>query len=137
MGAVVGIAVLVGIVVLGTVISRARTSARKDANSSVKRSLSVSSTSDVERVRTAIAQGLVGAGLQQTGSFDNTQFFKVNSTVQLELKVWPEDGRTRASLAVPTIRSTAGRPVKLAPVGPAIAAAENAIRRIDPQAKLT
>jgi hypothetical protein len=136
-GAVVGILVLVGIVVVATMVSRARTTARKGSNSAIKSSLNVSSSRAVEQVRDAITQGLSGAGVQQTGSFDHTQFFRVNSALQLELKVWPEDGRTRATLAVPAVRQVAGRPVKLTPVRPAVAAAENAVRRLDPQANIT
>jgi len=136
-GTVIAILVLVAIVVVGTAISRGRTSARKDANSAVRKSLEVSSTRDVKDIRNAITQGLASAGLSETGSFDHTQFFRVNSTLQLELKVWPEDGNTRARLGVPSVRQVAGRPVKLAPVGNAIAAAEQAVRRVDPTARIT
>jgi len=135
-GTVIGIVVLVAIVVAATAVSRARTSARKNANTTVRRSLDVSSSRQVEEVRNAITQGLANAGLAQTGSFDHTRFFRVNSALQLELKVWPEDGTTRAQLQVPTVREVAGRPVKLAPVGSAIAAAEQAVRRLDPQARI-
>jgi hypothetical protein len=136
-GTVVGIAVLVGIVVVATAISRARTTARKDSNSAIKTSLTVSSSREVEQIRDAITQGLKSAGVQQTGSFDHTQFFRVNSALQLDLKVWAENGRTRATLAVPAVRQVAGRPVKLGPVGPAVAVAENAVRSLDPQANIT
>ena len=137
MGVVIGIVFLIAIVAVSTMVSRARTNARKSANSSVRQSLNVSSSRAVDELRAAINQGLASAGVRQSGSFDNTQFYRVNTSIQLELKVWAEEGRTLAHLAVPSVRSTAGRPVKLAPVRPAVAAAERAVRSLDPQAIIT
>jgi hypothetical protein len=130
------VVVLIALGVVGVLISKARTSARKSANSAIKKSLDISTSHDVDEVRTAIAQGLMSVGLRQTGSFDYVQFFRVNSTLQLELKVWPEDGQTRAHLGVPSVRENAGRPVKLAPASNAMAAAERAVRHLDPQAHI-
>jgi hypothetical protein len=137
MGVVIGIIVLLAIGVVGARISNNRTRTRKVANSAVRQSLNASSARSVDEVRQAINSGLATVGLTEIGKFDNSQFYRVNSALQLELKVWPSEGHTLARLAVPSVRSVKGRPVKLSPVEPAISAAERALQRIDPQVKFT
>ena len=137
MGTVIGILVLIGIGIVGLWISNTRTKARKGSNSAVRQSLNVSSSRSVDEVRAAIAHGLVTAGLTEIGEFDNSQFFKINTALQLELKVWPDEGRTLAKLTVPAVRSVSGRPVKLTPVGLAIAAAAQSVQRMDPQVHIS
>ncbi len=137
MGTFIGIVVLVAIVAVSVAISRARTSARKASNATVRTSLSVSSSRSPAELTDIIARGLTGAGLSETGSFDRTRFFRLNNLTQLELEVWGEDSQSRARLRLPTVRSQAGRPQRLAPVGSALAAVERSIRSADPTATIS
>jgi hypothetical protein len=132
LGAFVGILIIVAIGVIGTLASRARTTARKTANAQVRTALTMSSSRSPGELGDIIASGLAGAGLQESGSFDGTRFFRLNSLTQLELKVWSENSQSHARLYLPSVRSQSGRPQKLAPVGNALAAAERSVRSADP-----
>lgn len=134
MGTFIGIIVLVAIVAIPVVISRARTSARKATNAQVRTSLSMSSNRSPDELSDIIARGLADAGLRESGAFDGTRFFRLNNVTQLELRVWSEDSRSRARLHLPSVRSQSGRPQRLAPVGNALAAAEHSVRSADPTA---
>lgn len=137
MGAFVGILIIVAIGVIGTLASRARTTARKTANAQVRTALTMSSSRSPAELSDIIASGLAGAGLQESGSFDGTRFFRLNSLTQLELKVWSENSQSYARLHLPSVRSQSGRPQKLAPVGNALAAAERSVRSADPTATIS
>lgn len=132
MGTFVGILVLVAICVIGALVSRARTAARKTANAQVRTALTMSSRRSPGELSDIIASGLAGAGLRETGSFDGTRFFRLNNLTQLELKVWSDNSQSHARLYLPSVRSQSGRPQKLAPVGNALAAAEHSVRSADP-----
>lgn len=134
MGAFLGIIIVLALVAIPVSISRARTSARKASNATVRRSLDLTSTRSPGELGDIIARGLTGVGLTELNSFDGTRFFRLNKVTQLELKAWSEDSRSRARLYLPAVRSESGRPAKLAPVGNAMTAAENSVRRADPAA---
>ena len=137
MGTFIGIIILVAIVAIPVVISRARTSARKATNAQVRTSLSMTSNRSPDELSDIIARGLANAGLRESGAFDGTRFFRLNNVTQLELRVWSEDSRSRARLHLPSVRSQSGRPQRLAPVGNALAAAEHSVRRADPTATIS
>jgi hypothetical protein len=137
LGAFVGILFLVGIGVICALVSSARTSARKASNAITRSSLNVTSDQSAEQLSAIIARGLAGAGLRESGSFDGTRFFRLNSVTQLELRVWDEDGQSHARVYLPSVRSQSGRPQKLAPVGNALAAAERSVRSADPGATIS
>lgn len=137
MGTFIGIIVLVAIVAIPVVISRARTSARKATNAQVRTSLSMTSNRSPGELGDIIARGLANAGLRESGAFDGTRFFRLNNVTQLELRVWSEDSRSRARLHLPSVRSQSGRPQRLAPVGNALAAAEHSVRSADPTATVS
>lgn len=137
MGTFIGIIVLVAIVAIPVVISRARTSARKATNAQVRTSLSMTSSRSPGELGDIIARGLADAGLRESGAFDGTRFFRLNNVTQLELRVWSEDSRSRARLHLPSVRSQSGRPQRLAPVGNALAAAEHSVRSADPTATVS
>jgi hypothetical protein len=128
------ILVLVAIVAISAGLSRARTSGRKASNAQLRTSLTMISTRSPGELADIIARGLAGAGLRESGSFDGTRFFRLNNVTQLELSVWAEDSQSHARLHLPAVRSQAGRPQKLAPVGNALAAAERSVRSADSQA---
>jgi len=136
-GTFIGIIILVAIVAIPVVISRARTSARKATNAQVRTSLSMTSNRSPDELSDIIARGLANAGLRESGAFDGTRFFRLNNVTQLELRVWSEDSRSRARLHLPSVRSQSGRPQRLAPVGNALAAAEHSVRRADPTATIS
>jgi hypothetical protein len=133
-GTFIGIIILVAIVAIPVVISRARTSARKATNAQVRTSLSMTSNRSPGELSDIIARGLANAGLTESGAFDGTRFFRLNNVTQLELRVWSEDSRSRARLHLPSVRSQSGRPQRLAPVGNALTAAEHSVRSADPTA---
>jgi hypothetical protein len=133
-GTFIGIIVLVAIVAIPVAISRARTSARKASNASMRTSLSMTSSRSPGELSDIIARGLAGAGLRESGAFDGTRFFRLNNVTQLELRVWSEDSQSHARLHLPSVRSQSGRPQRLAPVGNALAAAEHSVRSADPTA---
>ena len=137
MGTFVGIIVLVAIIAIPVGISTARTSARKTANTSVRTSLTMTSSRSPGELSDIIARGLAGVGLRESGSFDGTRFFRLNNVTQLELRVWSEDSRSHARLHLPSVRSQSGRPQRLAPVGNALAAAEHSVRNADPTATVS
>lgn len=137
MGTFIGIIILVAIVAIPVVISRARTSARKATNAQVRTSLSMTSSRSPGELGDIIARGLADAGLRESGAFDGTRFFRLNNVTQLELRVWSEDSRSRARLHLPSVRSQSGRPQRLAPVGNALAAAEHSVRSADPTATVS
>jgi hypothetical protein len=136
-GTFIGIIILVAIVAIPVVISRARTSARKATNAQVRTSLSMTSNRSPDELSDIIARGLAHAGLRESGAFDGTRFFRLNNVTQLELRVWSEDSRSRARLHLPSVRSQSGRPQRLAPVGNALAAAEHSVRSADPTATIS
>jgi hypothetical protein len=136
-GTFIGIIILVAIVAIPVVISRARTSARKATNAQVRTSLSMTSNRSPGELSDIIARGLAGAGLRESGAFDGIRFFRLNNVTQLELRVWSEDSRSRARLHLPSVRSQSGRPQRLAPVGNALAAAEHSVRSADPTATIS
>ena len=134
MGAFLGVIIIVALVAIPVTISRARTSARKASNATVRTSLSMTSTRSPGELSDIIARGLTGVGLTELGSFDGTRFFRLNSVTQLELRVWSEDSQSHAHVHLPSIKSRSGRPQKLAPVGNALAVAEHSVRHSDPAA---
>lgn len=131
------IIVFVAIIAISAGISQARTSARKAANAQTRTSLSLTSSRSPGELSDIIARGLAGAGLRESGAFDGTRFFRLNNVTQLELRVWSEDSRSHARLHLPSVRSQAGRPQKLAPVGNALTAAEHSVRSADPTAVIS
>lgn len=137
MGTFIGIIVLVAIIAISVSISKARTSARKASNASVRTSLNMTSSRNPDELSDIIARGLAGAGLRESGSFDGTRFFRLNNLTQLELKVWSEDSQSHAQLHLPSVRSQSGRPQRLAPVRNALAAAEDSVRNADPTATIS
>jgi hypothetical protein len=136
-GTFIGIVVLIAIVALGFAVSRARTSARKASNATVRTSLSMTSSRSPADLADIIVRGLAGVGLSETGSFDGTRFFGLNNLTQLELKVWSEDSQSHARLHLPSVRSQSGRPQRLGPVGNALAAVERSVRGADQTATIS
>jgi hypothetical protein len=137
LGTFVGILALIAIVAVSVGVSRARTSARKAANAQVRTTLNMTSSRSPGELSDIIARGLAGVGLKETGSFDGTRFFRLNNLTQLELKVWSEESQSHARLHLPSVRSQAGRPQRLAPVGNALDAAERSVRSADPTATIS
>lgn len=130
----IGLLVIVGLVVVGMGISTAVTKARKVSNASVRTSLQIRSTRPASDLGSIVGESLRAAGLSKVGSFDGTQFFRLNATTQLEVKVRPTDGGSSATVRMPSVRSTNGRPQRLSPVGVALERARASICSCDPTA---
>jgi hypothetical protein len=129
-----GILILVGICIVVAITSRAITANRKAVNANVRQSLRVTSDKSEDELARIVALGLTQAGLTNAGHFDNTQYFRLNSCIQMEVKVQPDGGRSQATISLPSVRSSEGRPQALRPVGKALDVAASSIRQSDPGA---
>ena len=132
----VGILILVALGVVLAIASRAATARRTVVNSTVRRSLCVTSDKPAPELAAIVALGLRQGGLKDAGSFDETRYFRLNSVTQVELQVRADSGRSRATVTLPSVRSSGGRQQRLRPVGRALEAAASSIRRADPSAQI-
>jgi hypothetical protein len=130
------IAVLVGLGFVTHAMRLARTSARKSSNAAVRRALEVESDLTVGELSDVLTHSLERAGAHESGTFDGTHYFNIRGARQLELRTWASNGHAHATVVLPTVRSSNGRPEKISSVGALLYAVARAVRELDRTARI-